>query len=411
MPSRTWAIRRILLVVLSCSAVGACARPGRTAPKAGADAARSVATEPVRLEQLRRPIDLVGTLAAAEDVTVSSEAAGTVVSIRADLGDRVRSGQVIVELDREKLQYKLDAQRAALNRALAKYGVAGPNDPLPALERTPDVARAASQLTQSEMALERATRLSVARLISQEQLEAAQAKCASDQAGYDVAMQNAKNLRADIDASRAAVSLAQRELADASIKAPFDGYIERRLVSVGQYVPVQTPVIGLVRVDPLKLMAEVPEHLAPWIKVGSPVSIVVDAYPDRKMDGIVARISPAVSQQSRAFPIEASVPNRDGFLKPGTFARARLVSERVTSVLSVPYTAVQNRYGVTRLFVVAKGHVSPVEVKLGDRLGERVEVLDGVLAGATVVIADVDRLTDGLAVTTIAKNARLTPAN
>jgi RND family efflux transporter MFP subunit len=400
----------ILVVLVTGSAVCACTRAGRPA-KTGGDFVRSVTTETVRSEQLRRPIDVVGTLAAAEAATLSSEVAGTVVGIRADLGDRVTSGQVIVELDREKLQYKLDAQRAALNRALARYGVGGANDPLPPPERTPDVMRAASQLAQSDMALQRATRLSAARLISQEQLEAAQAKCASDQAGYDVAVQGAKNLRADIDASRAALHLAERELADASIKAPFDGYVERRLVSLGQYVPAQTPVVGLVRVDRLKLMAEVPEHLAPWIKVGSPVSIGVDAYPDRRVDGVVARISPGVSQQSRAFPIEATVPNRDGVLKPGTFARARLVSERVTSVLSVPYTAVQNRYGVTRLFAVVDGHLSPVEVKLGDRLGERVEVLDGIAAGTTVVTADVDRLTDGLAVTAVARTARLMPTN
>ncbi|MEO8482185.1 MAG: efflux RND transporter periplasmic adaptor subunit [Acidobacteriota bacterium] len=370
-----------------------------------------MATEQVRLEELRRPIDVVGTLAAADDVTLSSEAAGAVVAIRADLGDRVRPGQVIVELDHEKLQYKLDAQRAAMSRALAKYGVTDPSQPFPAVERTPDVVKAASQLAQAEMALERARRLSTARLISQEQLEAAEARCASDQAAYESAVQNAKNLRADIDASRAAVQLAERERADAAIKAPFDGYVEKRYVSLGQYVPVQTPIVALVKVDPLKLIAEVPEHLAPWVKAGSPVLIGVDAYPDRKVMGTVARISPAVNQQTRAFPLEATVPNHDGLLKPGTFARARLTSERVTQVLTVPYAAIQNRYGVKRLFVVKANHLSSVEVKLGDRIGERVEIIDGIVAGATVVTADVDRLTEGLAVKSATMSARATPGN
>jgi RND family efflux transporter MFP subunit len=409
--NRSPSLRLMMVLFFAGNVASACSDASRAPAKQATDAPKPVETEQVRLEQLHRPIDVVGTLAAADDVTISSEAAGTVVRIHADLGDHVRAGQVVVELDREKLQYKLDGQRASLNRALAKYGVTGPDEPLPPIERTPDVLKVATQLAQSELALQRAARLSAATLISQEQLEAAEAKCAADHAAYTSALQNARDLRADIDASRAAVRLAERELGDASVRAPFEGYIQRRFVSQGQFVQVQTPIIGLVRMDPLKLMAEVPEHMAPWVKVGSPVTVGVDAYPDRRLDGIVSRISPAVNQQTRAFPLEATVPNHDGLLKPGTFARARLTSERVTPVLSVPYAAVQNRYGVTRLFIVTGGHVSSVEVKLGDRLGERVEIETGISAGATVVVSDVDRLVEGLVVKATPKTTRTTSGN
>ena len=122
-------------------------------------------------------------------------------------------------------------------------------------------------------------------------------------AAYELALQNAKDLRADIDASEANLRLAERELMDTSIKAPFDGFIQKRLVSIGQFVQVQTPVANLVRVDPLKLIAEVPERMAPWVKVGSNVSLTVEAYPDRRIEGRVSRLSPASNQQTRAFPL------------------------------------------------------------------------------------------------------------
>src|SRR5438046_1441938 len=112
-----------------------------------------------------------------------------------DLGDHVRAGQVMVELDHEKLQYKLDSQRAALNRALAKFGATQPGDRLPSIDQTPDVKKAATQRAQSELAWKRAGQLADSKLISQEQLEAAQAKYTTDKAAYDSALQNAKDLR------------------------------------------------------------------------------------------------------------------------------------------------------------------------------------------------------------------------
>ena len=390
-----WVFAQVSLLLVIGAA--SCSNNHRAEAKGNQDTARAVQIEPVRREDLHRPIELVGTLTAGDEVTVSSEASGRVQAILADLGDRVRAGQVVVELDREKLQYKLEQQRATLNRALAKYG-ASQAENLPAIEQTPDVQKAATQLAQSDLALKRANQLSAGKLISQEQLEAVEAKDSTDRTSYASALQAAKDLRADIDASQAAVRLAERELRDASIKAPFDGYIQKRLVSVGQFVNVQTPIINVVKVDPLKLVAEVPEHMAPWVKPGGKVLISVDAYPGRAIEGTVSRVSPAVSQQTRAFPLEAAVPNKEGLLKPGTFARARLDSDRVDHILTLPYAAIQNRYGANRVFIVKNGQVSSVEVKLGDRLGDRVEIVDGVAAGVQVVVSDVDRLTDGMKV-------------
>jgi RND family efflux transporter MFP subunit len=350
----------------------------------------------VKQEQVRRVIEVVGTLAAADEVTVSSEATGRVIRILADLGDRVRAGQVVVELDREKLQYGLDQQRAALDRSLAKYGTTEADESLPPIEQTPDVRKAAAQLGESERAWKRAEELNKRSLLPRSQLEEAEARHVTDRAAYESSLQNARDLRADIDASRAGLRLAERQLADASIRAPFDGYIQKRLVSPGQFVQMQTPVVSLVKVDPLKLIAEVPERMGPWVKIGQQVAVSVDAYPDRPIEGVISRISPAVNQQTRSFPFEAQVPNHDGLLKPGTFAHGRLDSDHTEEVLTVPASAIQNRYGVNRVFAVKDGRLSTREVKLGDRLGERVEVLEGVAAGQAVATSDVDVLADGM---------------
>jgi membrane fusion protein (multidrug efflux system) len=112
-------------------------------------------------------------------------------------------------------------------------------------------------------------------------------------------------------------------------------------------------------------------------------------------EGKVSRISPAVNTATRAFPFEALVPNRDAVLKPGTFARVHIDSSKTDAVLTLPYSALQYRYGVNRAFVVEGGKLSARELKVGDRMGDRIEILGGVKAGDRVAATDVEKLADG----------------
>jgi len=389
-------------VFVSLALSGAACSKSESAQARGRDAAaKPVKTEPVRQEMVHRAVEVVGTLAAEDEVMLSSEADATVSRILADLGDRVKAGQVLIELDREKRQYSLDQQRASLARALAKFG-ATETGRLPAIEQTPDVQRAAAELAQAKQAFERAEELHRRQLVPKQQLDDADATLKAKQAGYDLALQNAKNLRADIDASDAGMKLADRQLRDTYIRAPFDGYVQKRVVSLGELVKAQSPVMSVVRVDPLKVIAEIPERMGPWIKVGQPVSLQVDAYPDKTLTGSVSRISPAVNIQTRAFGFEARVPNSEALLKPGTFARVRLETSKIEPVLTVPYSAMQYRYGVNRAFVVEGDHLTAYELKTGERLGDRIEIVSGVKAGDAIAVSDIDTLTDGLKVT--AKN-------
>ena len=191
------------------------------------------------------------------------------------------------------------------------------------------------------------------------------------------------------------MKLAARQLRDAEIRAPFDGFVEKRLVNLGELVKAQMPVMAIVRLDPLKVIAEIPEKMAPWISDGRPVELLVDAYRDRTFSGKVTRISPAVNPATRAFPFEAIVPNADAVLKPGTFARVHVESGKVDEVLTLPYAAMQYRYGVNRVFVVQGDRLAVRELEVGERIGDRIEVTSGVKAGERVAITDVESLADG----------------
>ena len=381
------------MVCLAWIATG-CSK-SETAQARGRDTAvKPVQVEEVRQETVRRAVEVVGTLAAVDQVTVSSETEGKVSRILADLGDRVTAGQALIQLDNEKQQYNFDQQKAALARALAQYGATDPQH-LPDIEKTPDVQKASADLQQAKQSYERANELFKRTLVPRQTLDDAETALQSKKASYDASLQTAKNLRASIQASEATMKLADRQFRDTQIRAPFDGYIEKRLVNLGELVKAQMPVIAVVRVDPLKVIAEIPEKMAPWIKDGQPVELHVDAYPQRKFEGKVSRISPAVNTATRAFPFEALIPNRDAVLKPGTFARVHIESGQVDQVLTLPYSALQYRYGVNRVFVVENDKLSVRELKIGDRMDDRIEILSGVKAGERVVVTDVEKLVDG----------------
>src|SRR4029450_1352510 len=104
------------------------------------------------------------------------------------------------------------------------------------------------------------------------------------------------------DACAGAAKVRETSARATSTRAPFDGYVQKRLVNLGEYVKVQTPVMAVVRMDPLKGTAEVPERMAPWVKIDQAIDLRVDAFPDRTITGKVSRISPAANISTRAFP-------------------------------------------------------------------------------------------------------------
>ena len=319
---RIFAIGALAVSLAGCS-------KSETAQASSQDgAAKPVKVEPVRQESVSRAVDVVGTLTAVDQVTISSEADGKVSRILADLGDRVKAGQVLMQIDNEKQQYTL---RAAAGRARARARAVRRHrsENLPEIEKTPDVQRANADLVQAQAGVRARQRAVQAHAHLAAGARRREGGAAVEAASYNAALQNAQNLRASIQASEATMKLAGRQLRDTEIRAPFDGFVEKRLVNLGELVKTQMPVMAIVRLDPLKVTAEIPEKMAPWITAGRPVELQVDAYPRPHVHRQGVADQPGVNTATRAFPFEALVPNPDAVLKPGTFARVHIESGKV----------------------------------------------------------------------------------
>lgn len=381
---------------LAALTAAACGGAAQASKKSDAGDALPVKVTQVERIELRRSVEAVGTLAAHDQATVSAEVAGRVARLAADMGDRVKAGAPLVLLDEERLRYRAAEQKAALEQTRAKLGAKG--DQLPPLEQTPDVLSAAAKHLQAQQAYDRARALAAKNLVSREDLEKAETDLQTAKAAHEAAIAVERQLRAEVTAREATLNGATRDLKDATIRAPFEGVVAERMVSEGQFVNAQAPVMRLVRLHPLRLTAEVPERFAPNVRAGQPIELTTDSLPGRTVQGTITRISPDVNLKSRAFSIEADVPNQDGLLKPGTFARLKVATNKVDSAIVVPATAIQTRYGTSLAFLVKNGKLAATEVKLGDRMGSRVEIASGLDAGETIVAEGVDGLADGMPV-------------
>ncbi len=355
-------------------------RPGASAPKP------KVKTVAVEQRQQRRAVEAVGTLFAYDEVTVSSEAEGRVEEVMADVGDRVGKGQTLARVSPVEFQLTVDQQQAALRQARARLGLTETDGDLKDVRQAAEVKKAAADLTDAEQKYKRAQSLLETSVIPRQQYDEAEARYNAAKATYDLAVQQVENMRASMQQTQASLNLANKRLRDTLIRAPFAGHVKAREVTTGQYLKVQTPVMAIVNVDPLRARLSVPEKMSPWVRVGREVKLSLEAYPGREFAGRVSRINPSVDEKNRTFEIEALVSNRGGELKPGSFVKATLQSDKVDQILAIPYSAASYLFGAYKVFVLQGQTIKEREVKLGDRLGELVEVIEGLQAGEKIAI-------------------------
>src|SRR5207302_2498407 len=135
----------------------------------------------------------------------------------------------------------------------------------------------------------------------------AQARYKVAQANYEQAMNQIRNLIQEVDRFKASLDLQRKKLGDATVFAPFSAHVKERQVTVGQYVRANTPLLTLVKIDPIRLRLEVPERMAPWVKNGQVAEISLEAFEGKIFLGKVWRISPTVDQSKRTFIVEALV--------------------------------------------------------------------------------------------------------
>jgi RND family efflux transporter MFP subunit len=377
----------------------ACSNSRATSAAAGQSKLIPAHIYTVSEETTRRKVQAVGSLFAWEESALSSEVEGTVDEVLSDVGDRVGEGQPLIVLDKRELQFEVERQQGLVSQVRAQLGI-GPNDPPPSDPRKlASVQRAEADRFDAQRKYDRALAMFKDKLISQQQFDEASSRYQSTQATYDLAIQDVERLKAQLLANEASERLAEKKLADATIRAPYPGSVKTRDVHPGEYVKVQGPVMVLVRTDRLRARLAVPERWAGWIKDGSMVDLHVDAYPGETFHGKVTRINPAVTQDSRTFEAEATIDNHDGRLKPGFFVQASLPSEKEEQALFIPEAVVNYRYGVYKVFVVNDGRVSERQIRPAgqteDQHGRRFEVAEGLKAGDQVAAAVSGDLREG----------------
>jgi len=379
-------VRQIAALFLALAALAGCSK-GRASENDPHRAVRARVV-PVEVRQVPRVVESVGSLFPFEEVTVSSEVEGRVDRVLTDIGDRVRAGQPLVEVAPLELELALQQERAALQQARANLGLPEGRDDLSDPSQAAEVKRAAAEMRDAEQKYGRARSLFSEGLISQGAFDEAEARYSSARAAHDMAVQGVERLRAQLAQRRSALAVASKKRGDAVIRAPFGGHVKERMVTPGQYLKVQSPVMVIVNTDPLRVRLKVPEKMAGWIAVGQPVTVAVEAYPDRRFEGAIARINPSVDAQTRSFDVEALLENHAGILKPGFFVKSRIASREVATMLLVPSQAVRYTYGVYKVFTVQGGALKEREVKVGDRAEDSVEIVEGLTDRERVAVPE-----------------------
>ncbi len=384
-----------LAILAGCGKKEAGAPKGDNAARQGAPGEEiSVAAAPALRTPIPRKIEFVGSLAGVEQVTLSSEVEGTVEKFHADLGDPVRKGQTLASLVQDEFVFRRDQARAEAAQIAAKLGI--PPDAEGAdIEQTSLVRKALAEYDNARKDLERRKDLAAKNLVAKKEVDDAEARFLVAEANVRAAREEANTLLATLRAKRAQAGLAEKKLRDTLVKSPIEGFIEARLISTGEYVKVGTPLFRIVDDHPIRLLGEVPEFYAAALTAGLPVDLTVDSRPGKTFRGALRRISPASNPASRAIQVEATYPNDDRALKSGSFGKAAILLRIDPNGVSIPKQAVVTFAGVEKVFVIDNNAARERRVKLGDDLGDRVEVVEGVAAGEQVAVSRTGKLVEG----------------
>ena len=323
-----------------CS-VDAPAGPGRTGFEPESVA---VVTVPVQQKPIAVEVEALGTARANEAIDVTSKIANKVITVGFDEGQWVRRGALLIELD------------GAQDRA--------------------DLAAAEAALAESRNAYERSRGLYTQQAVSQSQLE---------------------QIEATLKGNQARVAAAEARVADTVIRAPFDGRVGLRRVSVGALVSPGTVITTLDDTRTMKLDFDVPEAFLAILKPGLAVAAKSIAYPDESFEGSIESVDSRVDPVTRSIKVRARLPNQAGLLRPGMFLTL-VVSREPLPGLVVPEQALVPERGDVYVFVVRDGRVSRRGVKVGRRSPGEVEITAGVAAGERVVIEGTQKIQDGSSV-------------
>ena len=346
-----------------------------------------MAVAPVREFSTETRVYATGSLAAHERATLGAKVAGRLQEIPVDLGSAVAKGDVIARVEKTDFEHRLHQAEAALAQARSRLGlsVSGEEDQAKP-ENTSIVREARALLEEATKNRERILRLRDQGILAEAELEAAESSFQVATNRFATSLDEARNRLAILAERQADLALSQQQLADTVIKAPFEGVVERRQASPGEYLQPASPVVTLVRVDPVRLRAEVPERDAAKIRVGQKVILQLEGS-ELVRTSKVSRLSPVISAENRMLLVEADFENPDGVLRPGFFAKANIVVDDSRQGLFVPQSAVVTFAGIQKVFTVENGKAVERQVTTGVTRSGEIEIVEGLEGGSTVVLA------------------------
>ncbi len=389
--SHIWAILAFLLLMPLSFFISSC-RSGERPAAASKDGGITLPTKEVKLStaearKLTRTIIAPGTLAADEQATLSFKVAGRLSELKIDLGTTVRDRQMIAQLETLEFKVRLQQAEAALQQARVRLGLTpeGTDDRINP-ENTSLVREARAVLNEARLTRERTIQLYEQGIQPKSQMDRDESTFRVAESRFQDAEQEVRNRQGILLQRRSELEIARQQLAEAVLYAPFDGAIRERRATIGEFLAAGTPVAVIVRLHPLRLRVEVPEREVHGIRIGQSVRVIAEGQPDQGYSGRVARLSPAVQEQSRTLIIEAEVDNQQGRLRPGSFAKAEIQTSSTSDVIMVPASAIVNFAGIQKVFTVKDGKAVEKNVIVGKREDEWI-VVDGIEANAPVVMS------------------------
>jgi multidrug efflux pump subunit AcrA (membrane-fusion protein) len=416
------------LTALAASLLAGCSRkteaasPTSTAPKTVA-----VTTAPAATRTVPAAFQETGTFVADETSDIAPLVAGRVISTPVNIGDFVRQGQVICELDHRDAQLKLDQAKAALDQATAslrqtqsRVGWSGEGKFDVNLVPEAVAARANYESAQAQARLAAADAKRFENLVktgdvsrsayekAHTQQETAEAQANAMRHQYEAALNTARqnwgaveNSQAGLENFRAQLAQAEKGLADTTIRAPFDGFITARPVAAGEYVALTNKIATLVRIGSMKLQLQTPEQHAARAKVGMTVVARVAAYPDREFTGKITAVNPSVDPTARSFILEARFENPKAELRPGMFSTARVLLPGGENAIFIPKTAVirDKTTDSYQVFILENNAARLRVVVTGDADGDQIRVTNGLAGNETLATSHLGELYDGSPVT------------
>ncbi|HQZ95736.1 MAG TPA: efflux RND transporter periplasmic adaptor subunit [Pyrinomonadaceae bacterium] len=413
-----------VLLSASCGSTSSNDRRGNNSNAENPQAAViSVTTAKTESRDIAAVIQATGSVTADETSDVAPKTAGKIANLSVNAGQFVSGGAVIARVDDRDAKLQLASAQAALKRskvsvaqAEARLGL-GPNGKFTA-SNIPEVRAANANYEQTLAELKQAeanekryrelTESGDVAMMTYEtyrtQRDTARTRANAARQQLEVTINTAKQsnqaiaaANADVESAMTQVADAQQAIVDTVIRAPFSGFVSNRPVAVGEYVSSASVVATILRTNPIKIQIQVAEADLPYVVLGRGVSVLIDAYKDRKFAGTVTSVNPAVDPVSRSAIVEASIENGDNALRPGMFATVRINKEGGGKGIFVPKAAVYNDQATQsyRVFVIVEGVAKLRVVQLGPEEGSSLQIMNGLNADEVVATSNLDQLYEG----------------